>query len=982
MRALDRATTREMELSMKWITLATGASTRLWIAVAVATLATLLSAACLVTPARADFGLIPDSFTADAVDENGAADVRAGGHPHGGQSSFLFGEVALAPPYTGFAPDGRMRDVEVTLPPGFVGNPRAAPVCPRPKLDALVEYGGTENFCPSGSQVGIASVHVQSSAAAPSFLVPIYNMTPRRGEPAAFGMPVLGVVVSIVPRVDPARGYRIVASARAIPEGVVARGQDLTLWGVPSDPVHDTDRFCGFGGGTIVDPPGCPVGGEPIPFLTNPTSCGQPQTSLFAARSWERPDVWVTDEYTTPQTTSGCERVPFDPTIEVSLGSHRPDAPTGFDLDLSIPQSQDPDGIATGHLKRARVTLPEGMTVNPASADGLAACSDADLGLGTEDALTCPSASKIGSVTATTPLLAETLAGGVYLRPQASSDPASGDLFRIALVLENEERGISVRLPGSVEVDPSSGQVVTEFDNNPQLPVEDVRVSLKDGPRAPLATPSTCGTKTVTAELESWSGKTVTRTSTFEVACGGQGGFFPAFATGTENPLAQVFSPFAMTLKRNDGEQELRTLENVQLPEGLLGKVAGVPVCGEADAAAGTCPAGSRIGRVEVAAGAGISPLWVPQAGKRPTSASLAGPYRGAPYSLSVAIPAQAGPYDLGRVVVRNPLHVDPETARLSTGIGESRLYDVDGSLEQTIEGAMPTVVKGLPLRLREIRVLVDRPGFTFNPTDCSEQATRATVGSAQGQRVAVSDRFQVGDCSGLRFTPKLAMRLSGKKQTKTGGHPALAATVAQGKGQANISEAKVTLPRSVVLDPLNTADPKMLCDYDASLKADCPATSVIGKATAVTPVLNKPLSGDVHMVQGIRFENGNRIRTTPSLLVKLRGEVAINLRARTTTERGTNRLVTTFGSVPDAPVSKFAMKIAGGKKGILVVTRTARRKLNLCSSSQVANAELDGHNGKEADFATRIKTPCGAKAARNAKKAKRSKAKRAGGRG
>ncbi len=305
-------------------------------------------------------------------------------------------------------------------------------------------------------------------------------------------------------------------------------------------------------------------------------------------------------------------------------------------------------------------------------------------------------------------------------------------------------------------------------------------------------------------------------------------------------------------------------------------------------------------------------------------------------------------------------MRLDRRTAQLSTSIDVSRVYDRKGALTQTVAGAMPTIVEGIPLRVRDLRVIVDRKDFTINPTSCAQSSIDATLKSTAGQTAAVSSRFRVGDCAALGFTPRLGMRLTGRGQTRTGTHPGLIGTLRQASGQANIAKARVMLPKSVVLDPNNSTDPALVCDYDKGLASECPASSIIGKATARTPLLGKPLTGDVHLVQGIRFgPTGNRIRTTPSLLVKLRGDIEIDLRGQTTVRN--NRLVTTFDQVPDAPVSRFDIKINGGRKGILVITRTRKAKINLCAkpNSHSAGVALDGQNGKRARFATAVKTTC-----------------------
>jgi len=393
-------------------------------------------------------------------------------------------------------------------------------------------------------------------------------------------------------------------------------------------------------------------------------------------------------------------------------------------------------------------------------------------------------------------------------------------------------------------------------------------------------------------------------------------------------PVAGADSAFVLRVDKPDGQSALNGVELV-LPKGLLANLAG--------------NVGQRVGTARVAAGPGSQPYWLSG------PVVLEGAYGDAPFSLRVTVPAQAGPYDLGDVVVRQKLYVDPVTAQVTV-----------------VSDPLPTIVKGVPVRLQKLAVDVDKPGFVVNPTSCEEMTVGGTLGAATGQTAEVRTRFQVGECQALDFEPKLGLRLIGKRQTKTGGHPALKAVLGQADGQANIRLARVVMPDSVVLDPENSVDPAMVCDYDASLKAECPESTVIGTARAVTPLLDRPLSGKVHLVQGIRFgPTGNRIRTTPSLLVKLAGEVDVHLYGRTTVRKG--RLVTVFKTVPDAQVSRFAMRISGGKKGILVVTGSRQGNIDICQSRQTANLAFTGHNGKRAGYRRTVRTPC-AKASKTRK--------------
>ncbi len=446
---------------------------------------------------------------------------------------------------------------------------------------------------------------------------------------------------------------------------------------------------------------------EPAAFLTNPTACGGPLTTTFNINSWLTPEVWETASSSSPAPVN-CDAVPFDPALVARPTTAAADAPSGLDVELSFPQDglSSSVGVATGHLRDAVVTLPEGMTINPGSAEGLQVCTDEQLRLKSDGPASCLEGSKLGTVTATTPVLEEPIEGSVYLRPQASDDPASGDMFRLAFDLENEERGLSVRLAGSVKVDPATGRIQTVFADNPQLPISKLSVRLKSGPRAPLATSASCGSSTVTAKLTSWSGKAADLADSSPVDCApGLGSFAPAFKAGTVVTTGGAFTSFALGIRKPDGQSPLTGL-TVEMPTGLLASLKG--------------NLNTQVGTVRAFAGPGSSPYVLP--GK----VFLEGPYGGAPFSLRVVVPAKAGPFDLGEVVVRQKVYVDPIDAHVTV-----------------VSDPVPTIVKGVPTRLQRLDVDVDKPGFMINPTSCAAKTVAGTLSSATGQTAAVSNRFQ-----------------------------------------------------------------------------------------------------------------------------------------------------------------------------------------------------------------------------------------------
>jgi hypothetical protein len=883
--------------------------------------------------AMADDEFALESFSTSVVAEDGSEETRAGAHPFGASAEIRFETV----PRPTFAEPNRRgpaeepRDIQVRLPAGFVGNPLAAGRCELHEVKT-----GTlptdRSPCPLHAAVG----HMVINGGV-SLSQPIFNMVPERGYPAEFAFSHQSFTFVLYPELRSDGDYGINVTSVNSPANLIRRVRaEFCSWGVVE-----------------TSPPGS---GEPTyecrkrsdapsdarPFLTmSSTECpAEPPVTMLRVNSWANPGRYLESEFASPLLTN-CGTLGFDPSVDIQPTTTVPDAPSGLDVDMAFPQNDNAEGQAPPALKKAVVTLPEGMSINPSAAGGLTACSDDELMLKSKAPMRCPEASKIGSVTAVSPLLDEPVKGGVYIRSQNSDDPGSGEMFRLALVLENKDRGIDVRLPGQVRVNETTGRIETTFDNNPELPVSSIKLTLKDGPRAPLATPPTCGPKSIDTVLTSWGGQTITRTSTFNVDCtAGLGGFAPAFTAGAVNPVAGVFSPFAVNIAKPDRDSALDGV-SLKLPTGLLARVKG--------------NLGTQVGSVQAFAGPGSQPYMLPG------TVTLEGAYGDAPYSLRVVVPAKAGPFDLGDVVVRQKVYVDPVTAEVTV-----------------VSDPVPTIVKGVPARMQRLDVNVDKPGFMINPTSCAEKEITGTLGSQAGQTAAVKTRFQVGECASLPFKPRLAMALTGKRQVTTGKHPGVKAQVNQtGVGEAGIQKAKVTLPQSLALDPENA---QALCEFADGTKPDlekhCPKGSIVGRARATTPLLERDLVGNVYFVKNVRKDpnTGNLIRTLPMIVVALRGEIAINLKGESSTTKA-GRLVNTFNNVPDAPITKFNLNIAGGKNGILAVTRTRKSKINVCAGRQIAETEMDGQNGRTHDFDTRIKTPC-AKSAKKTKKAGRAKKK------
>jgi hypothetical protein len=773
-------------------------------------------------------------------------------------------------------------------------------------------------------------------------------------------------------------------------------------------------------------PAGCqqhydPSWGEIRPFISLETDCNQAPVTTLLTDAYQfpgpftaagHPDLGQPDSanwkvYDSPSpAVDGCEHLPFapdisfDPSDGVGGVQRSVGGPAGLQVGLSVPQNNDakgaggapldvddpdyvqkatdyfdsPQGRATAHLKDTVVTLPAGFSVNPSGATGLEGCSDSQIGItGREgaryvfndgdpfnddsgaDGAECPDASKIGTAQVRTPLLDDPLTGDVVLGTPESTDPRSGKMLRLFIVVRDPERGLIAKVFGSTTADGSvgeggTGQLSATFVENPEIPFDDLQLDFKGGARGMLAMPQSCGTPGWAAAFTPWSsiGSPVPVPAvqdggqfTIDTGCGQR--FAPGLDTGMQGRMGGGSGVFSFRFWREDGEPWLRGL-TAKLPRGLLAAVRGVPLCSNAQAAAGVCPAGSKIGIADAKAGAG-DPFVLEEKGE----VFLTEGYNGGPYGLAVKIRAIAGPFrgplELSPIVVRQKIEVDPATAQVSA-----------------VSDPFPLVHHGVPLRTREVRVVIDRASFMRNPTSCTAKRIRGGFTADDGSTSDQTNHFQATNCKRLRFKPKLSMRLTGRRQTTTGKHPGVRATVTQKTGEAGIGRAVVKLPLSLALDPDNA---QALCEFEAGVKPDpenhCPKGSIVGRARAVSPLLNDPLIGNVYFVKNIRIDRrtGNRIRTLPTIVVALRGEVAVNLRGNSNV-RG-RKLVNTFARVPDAPVTSFNLNIKGGRNGILAVTRTRRNTIDLCDKPRGHKTEtyIDAHNNYRHDRNITLKTPC-----------------------
>ena len=868
----------------------------------------LFAAVLLAAPAQAAFS----DYGVESVDA-AISSTQAGDHPDLTIGFELKTDPSSPADANGFhAPYARTRDLTVSLPPGLIGNPNAVAQCTAVQFATALTGGG----CPQDAQIGIAVVGIYTFGFI--YREPIFNMTPPEdGAAARLGLYVASSPITIDVEVRSEGDYGLDSMLRGVSGTEQVVFSETTIWGVPASPVHDTERLTieeAFNGATSSPPR--PSGlDEELPFLSNPTSCGVPQIVAVAADSYQEPGLFSRKEATLPPLT-GCGKLTFNPTLSVQPTTREAAAPSGLDVELAIPQDESAKGLATSHLKDATVSLPAGMTIASGAAEGLAACSAAQVGFGTRNPSACPAAAKIASAQFDVPPLSRTIEGAVYQRT-----PEPGNLFRIWLV--TDELGAHVKIPGEIRVDPVTGQLRSMFVDNPQVPLEELRLHFFGGPRGVLATPSSCATYSTHYELAPWSGRPPAAGDapmTIDRDCAAAG-FSPRLSAGAVNPTAGAFSPFVFRVDNDSGEQNLVGLE-ATLPPGALAKLAGVALCPESAAATAACPSASQVGTATAAVGPGPSPLWIPQPGKDPTAVFLAGPYKGAPYSLLVKTPAQAGPFDLGTVVVRASLRVHPVTSQVTVA-----------------SDPLPQMLEGVPVTYRTIQVDVDRPRFTINPTNCSAMAVEAKLTSIQGAVASPRSRYQVSSCAGLGFRPRLSLRLKGG--SRRGDNPALTATYAPRPGDANLKSLVLRLPRSAFLDQEHI---RTICTRVQFAQDQCPTGSIYGQIKAWTPLLDEPLQGPVYL--------RSSSHDLPDLVFDLHGAVDVEVATRIDSIRGGIRA--NLESAPDAPLSEVVLRMQGGKKGLIVNSR------NLCAGTNRANASLEGQNGRRAPTKPVVKAGCG----------------------
>jgi hypothetical protein len=852
--------------------------------------------------------------------------TQASGHPDFGITDFRFAAKQEGTLLKWEAPEGHVKDVRVDLPPGLAVNPEATEMCKPAQLEA------DEEKCPEGSKVGedeatgTASVLGVSKTVTEKF--PVYNMVRNPGQPARFGVEVNSALVRLagaqgfiylegglswhkeattpensgVASGDYHLFFEIRNISEELPELIESR---LIFFGVPEEHTHV---------------------GKPTAFITLPSTCSSKQITTLHADTWEEPGNWVAATNETPVIATGCGSLPFKPTLTLSPETSQSDQPDGATVTLHLPQyMDDPSKTDSADALSAQVTLPEGMTLNPSAAQGLETCSQQQY----EEEGNCPKASEVGTVGVNAPGIKDgSLTGQVYVgapKTEPEEQPERGE-YRLFLVAQSSEYGVGLRLEGIVRANPQTGQLTTTISGAPQIPFETLTLHFRGGPRAPLANPLACGAVAPSAAIMPYGGESAAApaTSGFTVDANGAGGecasplpFSLVQSLAPQSPAqAGAYDPASFGLTRAQGQQYLSKVSTT-LPAGLVGAIPSVPLCGEADANVGKCPATSQIGTVTVTAGAGGEPY------SFTGSAYLTGPYDGAPYGLSVVVPAVAGPYDLGEVVTR---------ATLSVGVYSGRV---------TVSATLPSIVGGVPLRLQSLNVAVNRPSFLFNPTSCASLATESVLTSAAGASQSLSSPFQVGNCGALPFTPSLSAS-SGAKTSKLRG-ASLVVKVTQAAHQANIRELQLQLPKKLVarFSTIQKACP--VATFEAGPPpGGCKESSIVGRATVSTPVLPGQLSGDAYFVS-------HAAESFPDLELVLHGDGVTVVLVGHTHIADSSITTSTFESLPDVPISSVVVSLPVGPSSALAANGT------LCGAKLLAPTTIIAQSGAKISRETKI---------------------------
>jgi hypothetical protein len=897
---------------------------------------------------------------------DGTLDTQAGSHPYAATFSFA---LTTDLEKNGEANGGGniARNIEVELPPGFVGDPTAVPQCSR--QDFIGER------CPRASEVGIIDVETFFDLG-----FQVFNLVPPPGVPAEFGFHYLGVATYIDTAVRSGSDYGITSRVPNAPQRET-HNSVLILWGNPEAASHDRWRGFNFAGepcseedilqaGTACSKVQNPA---PKPFLTLPTACAGPGKFTIRANSWEHPELGTIeksflwhDSNDNPTGLTGCEHLGFAPTLTAAPDTSSADTPAGLTVEVKPPVGglSEPEGLSTSDIQNTTVTLPQGVAINPGQAAGLQACPETEETLKRNDeAPVCPNASKVGTDEIFTPLLSKPLQGNVYV--------LQGNPPELKLLVEASGQGVNLKLVGTVHLDEQSGQLVTTFADTPELPFTNFKLSFSGGAQAALVTPTRCGTYAATSDFNPWAGPFVADvfpTGEFAITSGTGGApcppsplpYTPQMIAGATTDQAGGYTDFSLLLQVPDDQQRTSGLQ-FKTPEGLLGMISKVSLCGEPQAAQGTCSAASQIGHTVVASGPGPYPLVVPQAGQPPAPIYLTGPYEGAPYGLSIVVPVHVGPFTLPTQVVRAKIEVDPITTQLTV-----------------TTNPLPQFIGGVPTDLRTIDAVIDRPGFMFNPTGCSPRSFSGSAFGTEGAQAPIESHFQMGSCRALLFKPDFKVFTSGRTSRANGAslgvkivYPTGNLGANQASSQANIQSVKVELPKRLPSRLTTLQKACTAAQFNAN-PAGCPAASVVGHATATTPVLPVPLSGPAYFVS-----NGSE--AFPNLIIVLQGYgVTVHLVGNTFISKA-GITSSTFKQVPDVPIQSFELNLPEGPFSALAANG------KLCKSTLVMPTEFIAQNGATLDEKTKIAVtgcPKGKKAMRKEqasgkKRAKGGKAKR-----
>jgi len=914
---------------------------------------------------------------------DGSIDTQAGSHPY--EATFINNFNVIEHGVKNERAGGEPRDLEAVLSAGFFGDPAAVPRCTREQFD--------NETCPAQSQIGTDEIAEASPHGGGSFGIggslqdfPVYNMVPPPGVPDEFAFDIGGIEVSFDAGVRSGHGYGIVEHINNIPEAHVELNV-LTLWGVPAQASHDPDRC-----ERIPNPPGDPIStcSQPSgviakPFLTLPTSCGGPQSfTLLGLSTWKNENakaaatVLTHDNTDTETGFTGCEHLTIEPLFAAVPDTAFADTPAGLTAEVKVPQEnlENPGGLVAATLKNTSVTLPPGLVINPGQAAGLVACQAAEANLEGEGPQTCPKASKVGTVKIQTPLLEgqlePELEGDVYV---LQSNPPE-----LKLLVAASADGIYLKLVGNVQLNTETGQVTTTFNETPELPFTDFKLTFSGGAQAALATPTQCGSYSTTSDFTPWTtpfAAEVLGSDGFSISGGPLGApcpsgplpFSPSLIAGATNPKGGAFTSFSLLLQRGDDQQRIDGLQ-FKAPPGLSGMISKVPLCTNAQAETNTCPEASKIGHTVVESGPGPYPLVVPEPGREPAPIYLTESYGGAPFGLSIVVPLHVGPFTLETQRVRARIEIDPHTAQITV-----------------TTNPLPQLVAGVPTDLREVDAVIERPEFMFNPTHCEPASFSGTAtgtpppgtlpGGTQssgaqggpggsGSTAPISTSFDLVGCKGLAFTPQFTASTSGKTSKAKGASLTLKVTRATGPSsdQANFTLAKIELPKQLPSRLTTLQKACTAAQFEAN-PAGCPAASDIGHVKVLTPELPVPLEGPAYFVS----HGGEAF---PSVIVVLQGDnVTIDV-VSTTFISKSGITSATIKTVPDQPFTSFELTFPEGAYSALAANG------NLCTSKLTIPTEFIAQNGAEIHQSTPVSVSGCAKTKKLTRAQKLAKALRA----